>query len=102
MSALVTIVALAVESATTASVAFVVAAVSTTPAASTEVVAAKSASPSSSAPSTAIPSADACCPGAIRTRQLTAAEVLLKDRSLHVFKREAGQVTIEVDDERGP
>ncbi|CAI7816756.1 unnamed protein product [Closterium sp. NIES-54] len=97
MSALVTIVALAVESAATASVSLVVAAVSTTPAASTEFVAAKSAPPSSSAPSTAIPSADAC--GAIRTRQLTVAEVLLKDRSLHVFKREAGQVTIKVDDE---
>ncbi|CAI7890666.1 unnamed protein product [Closterium sp. NIES-54] len=95
MSALVTIVALAVESAATASVALVVAAVSATPAASIEVVAAKSASPSSSAPSTAIPPADACCPGAIHTRQLTAAEVLLKDRCLHVFKREAGQVTIE-------
>ncbi|CAI7797437.1 unnamed protein product, partial [Closterium sp. NIES-53] len=94
--------ALAVKSATTASVALVVTAVSTIPAASIEVVAAKSASPSSSTPSTAIPSADACCPGAIRTRQLTAAEVLLKDRSLHVFKREARQVTIEVDDERGP
>ncbi|CAI7774879.1 unnamed protein product [Closterium sp. NIES-54] len=77
MSALVTIVALAVESAATASVALVVAAISATPAASIEVVAAKSASPSSSASSTAIPSADACCPGAIRTRQLTAAEVLL-------------------------
>ncbi|CAI7826583.1 unnamed protein product [Closterium sp. NIES-54] len=95
MSALVTIVALAVESAATASIALVVAAVSTTPAASTEVVATKSASPSSSAPSTAIPSTDACCLGAIRTRQLTAAEAILKDRSLHVFKREAGQVTIE-------
>ncbi|CAI7880840.1 unnamed protein product [Closterium sp. NIES-54] len=102
MSALVTIVALAIESVVTASVALVVAAVSATPAASIEVVAAKSASPSSSAPSTAIPSADACCPGAIRTRQLTAAEVLLKDRLLHVFKQEAGQVTIEVDAERGP
>ncbi|CAI7831958.1 unnamed protein product [Closterium sp. NIES-54] len=55
MSALVTIVALAVESAATASVALVVAAVSATPAASIEVVAAKSASPSSSAPSTAMP-----------------------------------------------
>ncbi|CAI7852422.1 unnamed protein product [Closterium sp. NIES-54] len=97
MSALVTIVALAVESAAIASVDLVVAAVSTTPAASTEVVAAKSASPSSSAPSTAILLADACCPGAIRTRQLTAAEVLLKDRSLDVFKREAGQVTIEIE-----
>ncbi|CAI7924983.1 unnamed protein product [Closterium sp. NIES-54] len=88
MSALVTIVALAIESAATASVALVVAAISATPEASIEVVAAKSASPSSSASSTAIPSADACCPGAIRTRQLTAAEVLLKDRSLHVFERE--------------
>ncbi|CAI7816622.1 unnamed protein product [Closterium sp. NIES-54] len=102
MYALVTIVALAVESAATASVALVVAAVSATPAASIEVDAAKSASPSSSAPFTAIPSADACCPGAIRTHQLTAAEVVFKDRSVHVFKREAGQVTIEVDDERGP
>ncbi|CAI7879144.1 unnamed protein product [Closterium sp. NIES-54] len=99
MSALVTIVALVVESAATASVALVVAAVSATPAASIEVVAAKSTSPSSSAPSTAIPWANACCPGAIRSRQLTAVEVLLKDRSLHVFKQEAGQVTIEVDDE---
>ncbi|CAI7895606.1 unnamed protein product [Closterium sp. NIES-54] len=86
---------LAVEPSATASVVLVVIAVSATPTASTEVFAAKSASPSSSAPSTAIPSADACCPGAIRTRQLTAAEVVLKDRSLHVFKREAGQVTIE-------
>ncbi|CAI7812989.1 unnamed protein product, partial [Closterium sp. NIES-53] len=94
MSALVTIMALAVESAATASVALVVAAISATPAASIEVVAAKSASPSFSASSTSIPSADACCPGAIRTRQLTAAEVLLKDRSLHVFEREVGQVTI--------
>ncbi|CAI7925202.1 unnamed protein product [Closterium sp. NIES-53] len=102
MSALVTIVALAIESAANVSVALVVAAISATPAASIEVVAAKSASPSSSASSTAIPSADACCPGAIRTHQLTAAEVLLKDRSLHVFEREVGQVTIEVDDERGP
>ncbi|CAI7913936.1 unnamed protein product, partial [Closterium sp. NIES-54] len=102
MPALVTIVALAVESAATASVALVVAAVSATPAASIEVGAVKSAFPSSSAPSTAIPSADACCLGAIRTRQLTVVEILLKDRSLHVFKREAGQVTIEVDDERGP
>ncbi|CAI7771104.1 unnamed protein product [Closterium sp. NIES-54] len=102
MSALVTIVALVVESAAIESVALVVAAVSATPVASIEVVAAKSASPLSSAPSTAIPSADACCPGAIRTRQLTAVEVLLKNRSLCVFKREAGQVTIEVDDERGP
>ncbi|CAI7847719.1 unnamed protein product, partial [Closterium sp. NIES-53] len=93
---------LAVEPSATAFVALVVAAVSATPVASIEVVAAKSAFPSSSAPSTAIPSADDCCPGAIRTRQLTAAEVLLKDRSLHVFKRKAGQVTIEVDDERGP
>ncbi|CAI7760128.1 unnamed protein product [Closterium sp. NIES-54] len=80
------IMALAVDSATTASVALVVAAVSATPAASIEAVAAKSASSSFSAPSTAIPSADACCPGAIRTRQLTAADVLLKDRLLHVFK----------------
>ncbi|CAI7752025.1 unnamed protein product [Closterium sp. NIES-54] len=94
MSALVTIVALAIESAATASVALVVAAISATPAASIEVVAAKSPSPSSSASSTAISTADACCPGAIRTRQLTAAEVLLKDRSLHVFEQEAGQVTI--------
>ncbi|CAI7778459.1 unnamed protein product [Closterium sp. NIES-54] len=102
MSALVTIVALGVESAATASVALVVAAVSATPVASIEVVAAESASPSSSAPSTAVPLADACCPSAIRTRQLTAAEVLLKDFSFHVFKREAGQGTIEVDDEGGP
>ncbi|CAI7741821.1 unnamed protein product [Closterium sp. NIES-54] len=91
MSVLVTIVALAVELAVTASVALNVAAVSATPTSSIEVVATKSASPSSSAPSKAIPLADACCPGAIRTRQLTAAEVLLKDRSLHVFKREAGK-----------
>ncbi|CAI7889818.1 unnamed protein product [Closterium sp. NIES-54] len=61
MSALVTIVALAFELATTASVALVVAAVSATPAASIEFVAAKSASPSSFAPSIAITLADACC-----------------------------------------
>ncbi|CAI7740740.1 unnamed protein product [Closterium sp. NIES-54] len=102
VSALVAKMTLAVEPSATVSVVLVVIAVSATPAASIEVVAAKSASPSSSAPSTAIPLADACCPVAIRTRQLTAAEVLLKDHSLHVFKREAGQVTIEVDDERGP
>ncbi|CAI7817807.1 unnamed protein product, partial [Closterium sp. NIES-54] len=102
MSALVTKMALAVESAATASVALVVAAVSATPAASVEVATSKPSSSSSSAPSTAISTADACCPSAIRTRQLTATEILLKDRSLHVFEREAGQVTIEVDDERGP
>ncbi|CAI7771820.1 unnamed protein product [Closterium sp. NIES-54] len=101
VSALVAKMTLAVEPSATEYIVIVVIAVSATPAASIEVVAAKSTFPLSSAPSTAIPSADTCCPGAIRTRQLTAAEILLKDRSLHVLKREAGQVTIEVDDERG-
>ncbi|CAI7861465.1 unnamed protein product [Closterium sp. NIES-54] len=102
VSALVEKMTLVVEPSATTTVVLVVIAVSATPAASVEVAASKPSSSSSSAPSTAISTADACCPGVIRTRQLTATEILLKDRSLHVFEREAGQVTIEVDDERGP
>ncbi|CAI7811721.1 unnamed protein product, partial [Closterium sp. NIES-53] len=88
VSALVAKMTLAVEPSATASVVIVVIAISATPAASVEVAASKPPSSSSSAPSTAISTADACCPGAIRTRQLTATEILLKDRSLHVFERE--------------
>ncbi|CAI7886738.1 unnamed protein product [Closterium sp. NIES-54] len=79
---------LSVEPSAAASVVLVVIAVSATPAASVEVAASKPSSSSSSAPSTAISTANACCPGAIRTRQLTATEILLKDCSLHVFERE--------------
>ncbi|CAI7902923.1 unnamed protein product [Closterium sp. NIES-54] len=86
MSALVAIVALAVESAAPTSIALVVATVSARSATTIVAAAAKSASSSSSAPSTAISPADACFPSAIRPHQLTAAEILLKDSSLHVFK----------------
>ncbi|CAI7933278.1 unnamed protein product, partial [Closterium sp. NIES-54] len=88
VSALVAKMTLAVEPSATASVVLVVIAVFATPAASIEVAASKPSSSTSSAPSTAISTADTCCPGAIRTRQLTATEILLKDRSLHVFERE--------------
>ncbi|CAI7918783.1 unnamed protein product, partial [Closterium sp. NIES-54] len=88
VSALVAKMTLTVEPTATASVVLVVIAVSATPAASVEVAASKPSSSSSPAPATAISTDDACCPGTIRTRQLTAAEVLLKDRSLHVFERE--------------
>ncbi|CAI7732237.1 unnamed protein product [Closterium sp. NIES-53] len=77
VSALVAKMALAVEPSATASIVLVVIAVSATPAASVEVAASKPSSSSSSAPSTAISTADACCPGTIRTRQLTATEILL-------------------------